>query len=66
VVAQFSLGTRWEEWTQVQKAKGESSRKVTAEQRIIEYVQSCEEQKARQETLLTEVTGRRETKLAVI
>ena len=66
VVAQFSLGTRWEEWTQAQKAKVESSRKVTAEQRIIEYIEGRDEQKARQETLLKEVTGRRETNLAAI
>ena len=66
VVAQFSLGSGWEEWTQAQKAKVESSRKVTAEQRIIEYIEGRDEQKARQEVLLKDVVGRRETKQAAI
>lgn len=66
VVKNFSLGPPFSEWQAEKSAKADKKRAMTYEQRIIEFLLQRNNYVATQETVLEEVTGKRESLIDAI
>lgn len=62
VVKDFSLDMSLDEWTNQKKEKATTKREMTFDERIVQYLRNCECQTAPQESVLANVTGKRESK----
>jgi hypothetical protein len=59
VVKEFYLGDPFNEWKTEKTEKSEKKQKIDYEERVIEYLRSCEDNSAPQEQVLKEVGGKR-------